>query len=302
MRFLLATNIRDQKGLARDAEILTARLEALGHHAVALDFRSKTLPDGAFDVAVHLEHVEDALLKVAPRNWWIPNPEQGGGCGLEALKAKRFDRVLCKTKDALRVFSDLTDRASFLGFEAADNLRPEVKRERAFFHGPGQSANRGSEAICTAWGKNPSSELPLRQPLSFVRGLSRDAFVREQNRCIFHLCPSEYEGFGHGLHEAFSVGAVVITVDAPPMNEFRGAAYYIKPDNMVPMRLVQAARVSPAAIRHAVEWCAALNTDEIMRLQARARESYEVEVAAFRVRFEGVVTEAQEEMECLVRA
>lgn len=39
------------------------------------------------------------------------------------------------------------------------------------------------------------------------------------NEAGFHICPSEHEGCGHYIHEAKSVGAVVLYTDAGSMNE-----------------------------------------------------------------------------------
>lgn len=40
-----------------------------------------------------------------------------------------------------------------------------------------------------------------------------------QGSAFMHLCPSVREGYGHYLNEARAVGALVVTVDHPPMNE-----------------------------------------------------------------------------------
>lgn len=40
-----------------------------------------------------------------------------------------------------------------------------------------------------------------------------------QGAASIHICPSVREGFGHYLNEARAVGALVVTVDHPPMNE-----------------------------------------------------------------------------------
>ena len=44
-------------------------------------------------------------------------------------------------------------------------------------------------------------------------------FIKLKNSIALHLCPSIIEGYGHYLNEARKIGAFVITVDYPPMNE-----------------------------------------------------------------------------------
>ena len=57
-----------------------------------------------------------------------------------------------------------------------------------------------------------------------------------QNECEVHVIPSQAEGYGHVIGEAMACGAVVVTTDAPPMNEL------VRPDRGM---LIRVARSEP---------------------------------------------------------
>ena len=105
------------------------------------------------------------------------------------------------------------------------------------------------------------------------------ALCRLQNESALYLCPSEAEGFGHIILEGLSVGGVVITTDAPPMNEL------VTPDAGL---LVAVERTEPMGIgeRYFV------NLDDLERKIRRALEMSQTERAAFgraaRARFEAI--------------
>jgi glycosyltransferase involved in cell wall biosynthesis len=83
-------------------------------------------------------------------------------------------------------------------------------------------------------------EAPPLPPLPNVRyetDYVPDARLRELlNECEVHVIPSQAEGYGHVIGEAMGCGAVVVTTDAPPMNEL------VRPDRGV---LIRVARSEP---------------------------------------------------------
>ena len=245
-------------GLSRDLELMAEVLRGCGCEVsvTAVDSREShrrrsrlmqwgvqlrtALPPGlgarsklhqSFDLNVMLEHVWTQFLEHARQNIAVPNPEWFDRHDM------RFhldvDRVWAKTINTERIFSRLGNKTSIIGFDSEDRYDPAVKREGIFFHLAGKSTMKGTARLIELWRKHP--EWPkliliwhaaerdvgaLPSNIEYCDGYLDDAALKRlQNRCIFHVCTSETEGWGHYLAEALSVGAVTLTVDAPPMNE-----------------------------------------------------------------------------------
>lgn len=184
-----------------------------------------------WDVNLMLERVRPEYLATARRNVLLPHPEWFDE--RDRVWLPRLDRAFVLTHHAVPIFESLGMRADYTGFTSEDRLDDAVPRERAFFHLAGRSANKGTETLLALWRRHP--EWPrltvLQSPRSARPGppapnithrvdyIPDAELQRIQNAHRFHLCPSETEGFGHYLVEAMGVGAVVVTLDAPPMNE-----------------------------------------------------------------------------------
>jgi len=284
-----------QGGLAR-------RIGALGLRARQWWRRRRAGPAQArIDVNLMLERLQPALLPLARRNALIPNPEWFHPAWEPALAG--LDRVLAKTHHAEPIFAAKGARTEYLGFTSEDRWRPGIAREPLFFHLAGRSGNKGTQPLIELWLRRPAwptltivQRAPARVPaapnLRFVTGFVDDDALRTlQNRHLFHLCPSETEGFGHYLVEAMSVGAIVLTTRAPPMDELVGDERGV----LVPyartgtQRLATTYFVDAAGLEAGVERMLALAPDERRELGAAARAWYEANDRAFRARLADAV-------------
>jgi hypothetical protein len=243
-------------GLTRDAQLLADALQANGcevyvtslgekdeeqrwrygrgrrvffsHWCHAL---AKLFGRASYDVNIMFEHVWPLHLPLARYNIALPNPEWFDS--KDARHLRRMDHVWAKTRYAEKLFQSLGCTTSFVGFDSDDNYDPHVPRTRRFFHLAGGSRIKGTERLLALWRKHP--EWPqltvLQNPACAKPGaaqenirhcieyISPEALRELQNAHAFHLCPSEAEGWGHYIVEGMGVCAVVITTDAPPMNE-----------------------------------------------------------------------------------
>lgn len=233
------------KGLLQDAEVLlralsdTASVEFLpliptsdtpGRRA----WRPRAKPDGVADVTLTLETAVPDLNQLSRWNVLIPNPEWLSGTSLDALPL--YDVVGAKTHVAHDQLRPLHPNTEYLGFSSEDMLEKTTPRSRTYLHFAGSSPFKGTRRLIVLWLEHP--EWPMlsvyvrkdilegidttqAENVSIHDPVSDQSSVRSVlNSYAYHVCPSLTEGWGHYIVEALSVGATVITTDAPPMNYF----------------------------------------------------------------------------------
>lgn len=280
-------------GLQRDVELLRPVLQSFGHEVRCAQF---TNGQGAAhgDINIFMEVIVPNLFRYAPRQFIFVNPEWFP----PEFKAHlpHFEKVFCKTADAERVFSKIvgTGRCVNTGFFARDMFDPnETPKLREFLHVAGKSQTKNTQAIVDCWLQAQvehkitivSEMYPdtTNRNIVFRRRIDERELKMLMNRTWFHLMPSQYEGYGHSMHESMSCGAVVITTNGPPMNEFEG----ICRDVMVhPARTQQHYSgvlqiCQPGHILAAVKAAMALPDEKLAEIGAEARKAFEAEKPRF---------------------
>jgi hypothetical protein len=294
-------------GLSRDLPLLAqalqhagcaAQITGLPHRGRLAEWLTRLRLAGkppAFAINLMLERIRPEFLRAARRNVLIPNPEYFRPQDRAALP--QMDEVWVKTRHAERLFQALGARTRYIGFSSADRLDPGVPRQHAFFHGPGRSGNKGTQALLALWRKHPQWPLltvawrrkrvdieALPANVRLIREHLSDAdYRRLQNEHRFHICPSQTEGFGHYLVEAMSCHAVVVTLDAEPMHEL----VTVERGVLVPAHAIGTQDLATCygftedAMRTAIERCLAMDAATAKQLGNAARNWYERNHAQF---------------------
>jgi hypothetical protein len=261
------------------------------------------------DINVMLERVQPELFADARYNVLVPNPEWFRDDWRRWLP--RFDRVLTKTRHAETIFNGLGCTTRHVGFTSRDHWLPQIARRPHFLPLPGRSNNKGTQALLRLWREHPhwprltvlwrsrEAEIsPVPDNVEWMRDRLDDVALAElQNAHAFHLCPSETEGYGHYLVEALGVGAVTVTLDAPPMNELvtaeRGVLCPAQPAGT--QALATLYRFDAEAMRAAIERCIAMDQQERSAVGARARSWFEENASAFPARLRDALRELVEQ-------
>lgn len=309
MKFNVISNLANGVGLAQDYAILRSALEARGHEVHGVQFNApvpQAMPPRGSDVNVFVEVVSAQHFPLAREQWFIPHPEWFFWDQLVA----RFSRVLTKTRDTQRIFAGLTNgRSQYLGWRSRDLYRPEVSRRRKFLHLAGKSHLKNTEAVLECWHRfHPRAELVLvSEPyrsngipdVAHFHRVSDDELARLMNECLFHLMPAAYEGWGHALHEALGVGAVIITTDAPPMNEIP-AAIFVPGCSTRKQNQAMLHSVSPEAVYAAVQAALAMSDEMVERERDRANAAFRRDIQEFNHNLDAIVGAAHVENQKVV--
>lgn len=298
MKNVLILGRRNGVGLDRDAELLASALKLAGIVAKSPKVRGlRALFWGGekADAALHLERVSPWWHRRARLHFLIPNQERFPERHLPRLRL--IDHILCKSQHAAEIFSKVHPSVHVMAFTSEDRLLPGRDPDYGrFFHLAGRSTLKNTSRLLSLWESHPEwpvltlvqhpSNAPATVPpnVNLVSRYLPDAELRElQNGCGVHLCPSLSEGWGHYIAEAMSCRAVVLTTDAPPMNEL------IAPDRgiLVPYARSEARHlgrnydVDPAQLESAIASLISRPAAEKKQLGAAARHWFEANERRF---------------------
>jgi hypothetical protein len=324
MKFNICTLIDNCFGLESDYKLLRSLLESLGHevHGVKIAGMSgesfdKEIPEA--DVNIFLELLSSYVigLNKAKQNWFVPNQEWYHACWDPILL--RIDKILCKTHEAFRAFSEkgFGDRCRHVGWESRDLYDPSIPRLRKFLHVAGGSASKNTMQVVYTFAKffynpfqgpwNQGYNIPFilvssdcghmnmiqgRPNCLYIERAGESELKRLMNECMFHIMPSGAEGWGHVIHEGLGCGAVMITTDFPPMNEYAGVdpKLLVHSQKWDPMNQVgRFAWVGATDVKSAIDNAWRMSPQCIEEIQKGARAAFLAQREYFHKRIQEVI-------------
>lgn len=183
-------------------------------------------------IFIFLENIPNVWLGLSSKIIFIPNQEWMRKNTLFKLAA--CNEIWCKSEYSKNIFSNFFDNCKYIGFISKDMYLTNVQKNySSFIHIAGRSHLKGTEVILKLWKKHPEfpsltivstnknwkKNYPLPNVIFITHFIDSNQLKNEMNQIGIHLCISEAEGFGHYIAEALSCKSVIITTNAPPMNE-----------------------------------------------------------------------------------
>lgn len=234
------------RGLMVDAEVLKLAIGSqnvrvlsvpIGAYRGQISMNDKTLHfEPEADTAIFIELLfEHSKLNHYHKRVYLTNPEWLRTSD-ESLAHKIITDFIHKTKFSLRTLVKIfpEKKHTFIGFTSIP-VPAVVNQFDKFAHFGGKSKTRHTQDIMNIWLSD--EKLPMLTIQICDYDLNIPKWIKSDNLRFFigylneveykaefsshgiHICTSQMEGFGHYINEARSIGALVITLDAPPMNE-----------------------------------------------------------------------------------
>jgi hypothetical protein len=306
-------------GLKLDAEIVSSTLsELLEKRAdklvlIGVPHRALDLPSEAIrrqininvriDVAIFLERIiNHPALQEARHRILIPNPEWM--VGQSAHLAGRCTEFWHKSQFSKNKLTSLFPNARhrYIGFTSLDP-GIMVRDYKTFVHLRGNLVTRRhSGMLVDTWLEHPEwpdlytqfhgldldVELPNWLPHGNVHlrlgWMSRQDYLETSAAHGIHICTSEHEGFGHYINEARAMGALVVTTDAPPMNELVDpeSGVLAKASEQYPCAFGTGFKIGKDAMETAIEQVLSLSPETRRALGIAGRERFIKEKEQFR--------------------
>lgn len=234
---ILITGRQNGVGLETDARILE---QVLADHAEVSIRPIRSIPPWQMllpsktrsgQALIYLERIFLRWHRHAEVKVLFPNQERYPERLVPFLRT--VDHICCKSRHATEIFARLHPSVHYVGFSSPDQYRPEILPDfDRYFHLAGRSTMKGTEYLIRVWEQHPewpeltivchpSLEYKTTAKNLMIRAnrLSDEELIQLQTVSGVHLCPSLCEGWGHYIVEALSSMSVVLTLDAPPMNE-----------------------------------------------------------------------------------
>lgn len=237
-------------GLSHDAILIR---DAILKYDDSLDVTILNYPEIAYvknfetdennvDVNIFLEHIYKDLIQYSKINIFFPNPEWCNSYD-ESL-FEHINIICCKTQHCYKIFKKkYPDKEIVLTkFTSIDMKNGMPQFYNKCVHLKGVSKYKNSQVVLDTWMEHPewpmlyivtsgtpnvNGFLEIKTPVRVAQNITLyQTFIDKaslsslMNLCGIHICCSFAEGYGHYINEARSVGAVVVTTNGGPMNEF----------------------------------------------------------------------------------
>lgn len=273
--------------------------------------------EGIRDVpSIYLEKLPDQVGNIDRNGWYFVNLDWTDFDQLRAdvNNLTTPEIILCKTRQTYRVCNNILPHKKniFVGFTSIDKYVPvedpirsesQPSKYSKFIHIPGKSLSKGTSTVLRTWLRHPewpnltivcrNEVATICQKIMALAGkttnitiiseyLTEDQLLSLCNSHGIHICTSEYEGFGHYIHDAKSTEAVVLYTDMPCMNETfndrefpDGIPVYAYQDySNFPNTYCPSYKITEKSLQDAVEKVLSMPEEYLRQIGHRARQSY----------------------------